>query len=291
MNLKTSYKISIPITNGFVGRKCSNKDCGKYFQIHQTSISKELICPYCGHKGPIDAMMTEQQKDYALNVVAEEAMSQIVGEFQNMFKGLERSTSGSKFIKIKASSQPYHKKYIQPPVDNKIDSEITCSECNGSFQVYGIFGFCPLCKYENIKIYDANLAIIQRDIENAENKQGALRHAYGDIVSTFEDFCKKYAEKGAVVNFQNLRSAKKYFKKYKNFDIYEDLTDDEKTKIKRVFMKRHVYIHAKGLITDEFIKEVPQDAKLLGQQANLSVEEFKIGAEILRKIINNIVNK
>ena len=288
MSLKTSYKITIPTTNGFIGRKCSNQDCGKYFQIHQTSISKELICPYCGQKNPIEDMWTKEQADYSKKVVIEELRPQIITEFNNIFK---KAFSGSKNITYKSNPTPYIKKTISPPKENLVDSEIICSECNGRFQVYGIFGFCPLCKYENIKIYDANLAIIQRDIENAENKQGALRHAYGDIVSTFEDFCKKYATKGANVNFQNLRSAKKYFKKESNFDIYEGLTDDEKTQIKRVFMKRHVYIHAKGLITEEFVREVPQDAKLINQQATLSVEELNIGAQILRKIINNIVNK
>lgn len=290
MNIKTSYQITIPTTNGFVGRRCSKKECGKNFKIYNSSIRDELVCPYCGSKSPIESMFTEQQASYAQDVVAEEVMEQVNDQISGMFDKLARSTSGNKFVSITHKSSPYIKKVIPAPNESEVDSEIICSECDGQFQVYGIFGYCPLCKYENIKIYDANLTIIKRDIDKAENKQGALRHAYGDIVSTFEDFCKKYAEIGTNINFQNLRNAKKYYKKNFSFDIYESLSDEEKTKIKRVFMKRHVYIHAKGIVTEEFIKEVPQDSKLLGKQAELTLDELSTGAQILRKIINNIVN-
>lgn len=290
MNLKTEYKITIPTTNGFVGRRCSADGCGKYFQIHQRSINTELICPYCGEKNPIESMWTESQADYARDVVAEDVMSQVTNELQKMFKGLERSNRRNSMIKFKASSTPYRKKYVSPPIENKIDTEIACSECTGRFQVYGIFGYCPLCKYENIKIYDANLAILEREIDSATNKQRALRHAYNDLVSTFESFCKKYSPESANVNFQNLRNAKQHFKKQNGIDIYEGLNEEIKVKIKRVFMKRHVYMHSEGVISDQYVKDIPADAKLLGQKAVLSKKELLEGADILRKIINNIVS-
>lgn len=289
MNLKSEYRIKIPATNGFVGRQCSDKLCRKYFQIHQSNIESELICPYCGEKNPIYDMWTESQANYARDIATEEIMSTVHAEIDKVLNNLGRSSGSNSMIQFRTKSTPYVKRSISAPIDKKIDSEIECSECQGKFQVYGIFGYCPLCKYENIKIYDANLAIIEREVDLSDNKDRALRHAYGDLVSSFENFCKKYSSENKSVNFQSLRNAKKYFKKQNDIDIYEGLTDSDKTKIKRVFMKRHVYVHSEGIITDQYVKEVPEDSSLFGEKAVLSKEELVEGAKILRDIINNIV--
>jgi hypothetical protein len=291
MNLKTSYKITIPTKNGFVGRKCSSENCGKYFKIHTSSISTSLICPYCGDISPIEAMWTSQQANYALNVAGQEVMEQVSDEISKMFSNLGRSTRNNKFFKMSYKSSPYRKRYVPAPVEPEVDSEIICSECEGKFQVYGIFGYCPLCKYENIKIYDANLAIIKSEIESSSNQPRALRHAYGDIVSTFESFCKKYADSSANANFQNLSNAKQYFKKNRQVDIYKGINDSEKLKIKRLFLKRHAYTHSEGIITDQYVKEIPEDRNLLGLKAELTLDELLEGSQVLRVIINNIVNQ
>ena len=67
--------------------------------------------------------------------------------------------------------------------------------------------------------------------------------------------------------------------------------DFEKTKIKRVFEKRHAYQHVKGIITSEYIKNIPEDAKLINTLAALSRIEFTEGVEILKKLFRNITNK
>ena len=45
------------------------------------------------------------------------------------------------------NSVPWQKKVIktikQNYTEHSVDTELSCPECNVSFQVYGIFGFCP----------------------------------------------------------------------------------------------------------------------------------------------------
>jgi hypothetical protein len=160
------------------------------------------------------------------------------------------------------------------------------------FQVFGIFGFCPGCREDNVLIYEANLSILIQEIDNTKDKTRALRHAYNDLVSTFESYCKNVAEKNNLghVNFQNINNTRDLFKK-DNVDIFNGLLYEEKIVIKRVFEKRHAFQHSKGKITAEFIKNIPEDQKLLGTIASLSRQEFIEAIEILKKVVNNITKK
>ena len=91
--------------------------------------------------------------------------------------------------------------------------------------------------------YDANVNLILKEIENTSNKERALRHAYADIVSTFEIFCKQKAQKKTTrtTKFQDLYEARIFFKKYLNVDILEELSNEEELTFKRIFQKRHLY--------------------------------------------------
>ena len=93
-----------------------------------------------------------------------------------------------------------------------------------------------------------------------------LRHAYSDLISTFEVFCNHKAksicqEQG---NFQVLFDARKYFKTHAGVDILANISGDDLLALRRVFQKRHVCIHAGGEITDRYVKMIPEDSKLLG---------------------------
>ncbi|MBK6965081.1 MAG: hypothetical protein IPH20_14370 [Bacteroidales bacterium] len=53
----------------------------------------------------------------------------------------------------------------------------------------------PGLQEDNTMIYEANLQIILNEVRNSNNPQRALRHAYGDLVTTFELIVKKVSEK------------------------------------------------------------------------------------------------
>jgi Zn finger protein HypA/HybF involved in hydrogenase expression len=282
--MKDSFRVSIPTNDDFFDRECPS--CKKLFKMHKDSLQEKSYCPYCGELQAKENLFTQEQIDYAKESAIEDITYEVHKDFANM---LHSTFKNSKIVKVK--TQPYTKKSIKPLKTVSVDSEIICSQCQGIFQVNGIFGYCPVCRYENLKIYDANIDIIIQEIKNKGESERALRHAYEDLVSAFQGFCKKKFPTATNVNFQNLKNTKKFIKREYQKDIYENIPDTDKLTIRRVFAKRHVHNHPvgdKGLISEEYIKEIPQDKKLFGQKAELSLQEFESAASILRDVLTNI---
>ena len=50
-----------------------------------------------------------------------------------------------------------------------------------------------------------------------------------------------------------------------------------------------MYIHAGGEITDRYVKLIPEDAKLLGSKAVLTVEELETAATAMRIALGDLV--
>lgn len=290
-----TFNISIPTQDGFFGRECNNPDCKRYFKIHQDSLKDEMYCPYCGLLFNKNELWTQDQLKYAQENVIEEAMNYISNEFNKMLSktfGNQSGSSKNSILNISFTYEqgsPYTKKYVAPPTEKKVDTEIECSMCKAKFQVYGIFGYCPLCKCDNIIIYDTNISIIFSEIENASDKNRALRYAYNDLVSTFEDFCKKRNKTKVKYNFQNLDSAEKFFKDIYKTSLLDGLEKDDILTIKRLFQKRHVYQHNKGVIDERYISIIPEDKSLLGQVALLDLQEFRNATSAMRKILLKII--
>jgi hypothetical protein len=213
------------------------------------------------------------------------------GEIDKMFEGLSRQSSRNDFVRIEHTPIRYHAKEVSPQYrEHKVDSELVCPECSFRFQVYGIFGYCPGCRSENMLIYDANLSIIRREIAKSDNPTRALRHAYGDLVSTFQLFCARKATSldANKPSFQELFPTRKFFRESKGIDIFSGLNDSDILAIRRIFQKRHVCQHAGGIITEQYIQKIPEDKDLLGSQVPLSMEEFEVGAQLVRRILDNI---
>jgi hypothetical protein len=280
------FKVSFPTDNGFWGRECNI--CNKYFKIDSDKIKDNLFCPYCGDLQPNKELWTKEQNQIARKIATQIGKRFIEDEMEKKLKDVFKNSKTTTYTPGSRT------KITQPSshIEKEVDTEINCPSCDMKFQVYGIFGFCPGCKEDNILIYEANLKILLQEIDNSNNPNRTLRHAYNDLVSTFESYCKRVSERHnlGVVNFQNLKNTKEHFKK-DSLNIYEGISDVEKTKIKRVFEKRHAYQHAKGNITAEYIKNIPEDAKLINTLADLSRTEFTDGVEILKKVFRTITNK
>jgi rRNA maturation endonuclease Nob1 len=280
------YKISIPTDNGFWGREC--RVCNKYFKIDANKIKTDMFCPYCGELQQNDNLWTKEQTESVNEIAAQVGLRYVEDELEKMLQNIAR---GSKFITYK----PGVKTQVHTPIkhlERDVDTEIECPQCTMTFQVYGIFGFCPGCGEDNILIYEANLNLLIHEIETSADLNRSLRHAYNDFVCSFESYCKKVAEANNLgfANFQNLKNTKELFKRHET-NIYAGISDKEKTTIKRVFEKRHAYQHSQGKITQAFIKEIPEDYLLINTIANLSKDEFLEAVIVLKKILKNITGK
>jgi Zn finger protein HypA/HybF involved in hydrogenase expression len=289
MSRYKTFKIAIPSdADGFVGLACDAPDCKQYFKIYVQDHGDYLHCPYCGVRFSRNSLLTSPQLKYVKEAAIEEARVYAINEIQKMFKNAVR---GSKNITYKPGRPP-SKRIVRPNyVEREVDTEFECAECSIRFQVYGIFGYCPGCSCENMQIYDANWANIKRKLDSEPDKDRQLRHAYGDLVSTFEVFCNRKAarisqKKG---NFQVLFDARKYFKDHVGVDILANITGNDLLALRRLFQKRHVCIHAGGEITDRYIKMIPEDSKLLGTKVVLTVEELDTAATAMRIALGELV--
>lgn len=158
-----TYTLSIPTDNGFIGRECNS--CKKYFKIYLDDKKDHLYCPYCGTHQPDDETWTKVQQQAIDKVAGDFAKRLVEDELDKMFGRLAR---GSKFMKY----TPGTKTIVRQPthhLERKVDSEIVCSNCKTKFQIFGIFGFCPGCKEDNINIYEVNLQIIKDELEKSED--------------------------------------------------------------------------------------------------------------------------
>jgi hypothetical protein len=291
MDKMFTISVTIPSKEGFVGRACNNSECEQYFKVSEDSCSETMYCPYCGDSFDSEELLTTEQTDHVMDVAKQEAFEHVQKQFQDIFKKSFGSSS-SKRSGITYKPGRIQKKTILPSYEEReVDSEIECPECNTKFQVYGVFGFCPGCREENIIIYDANIKIITSEILSSATPERQLRHAYNDLVSTFEKICTRKSssitdEKG---QFQVLFEARKFFKKHASIDILQNIEKNELLALRRLFQKRHLYVHSDGIINDKYIKKIPEDLSLLGEKALLSIAEFKTAASSIRIAVGDLV--
>jgi Zn finger protein HypA/HybF involved in hydrogenase expression len=205
MSRTKTFLISVPTDeDGFVGRACDAAGCKQYFKILVPDHKDELHCPYCGQSFDRNSLRTREQIDHIQRAAIEEAHVYAITEFQ---KALKNTIQGSKSITYKPGPPPRKRTILPRYSERKVDTELQCAECNTRFQVYGIFGYCPACGCENLQIYDANWAIIKRDLANVKDEHRQLRHAYGDLVSTFEVFCTRKAKQVRTLNMSTFVSS------------------------------------------------------------------------------------
>jgi len=287
-----SFEVSVPTDEGFIGRSCNNPECQRYFKVHVESLRQEMFCPYCGTQFSNDELWTSDQLEYLQASAVEKAREIMLREIDKMFGRLARQASRSKYVKFTHKPIRYRAKPITPRyTEQQVDSELRCPECGFAFQVFGIFGYCPGCRSENLRIYDANLAIIEREVSTSSDPHRALRHSYSDLVSTFEFFCSTKAASliTETTRFQRLFDTRKFFKRKLGVDIFDGLSDAELLILRRLFEKRHICEHNRGIINDRYARMVPEDAQLTGQKAELSLDELVSAAKLLRYVLDNLI--
>lgn len=145
-------RISIPADDeGYVSFQCPN--CRERFKLHAAEFDEEdwstLYCPLCGLSNEPGTFLTPDVHRVA-QAHAENLLQDLVDD---MLKGFERSTRGSKFIKFKRGPKP--PKVPIPELREVTDLAIVQYPCCGytakvahSDALSGTY--CPYCGTEHV---------------------------------------------------------------------------------------------------------------------------------------------
>lgn len=279
--MQADYSIPIPKDDkGYTHRLCPN--CGSKFGIRWFGeIPDNLHCPYCEKSGDVKEFNIAEQLDYAV----EEGKQQIFYDIQKDLQAMmRRSFAGSRNVSFKSS--PIRKKYTSPPQQSEIPTDMKCSSCDGEYVIFGISAQCPYCGTEDIKILDANLATIEKEL----NTDRELRRTYNDIVIAFQNECRFFASANKKPNFQNINIAEKYFKDSSGIKLLENINEQNLIDMRTVFEKRHTEQHSSGVYDDKYITNLNADKSLIGKKVTYSKDELTSTLKALVVVSNNLRN-
>ena len=278
--MQSEYRIEIPKDeNNYTHRVCPK--CGYRFGVRSGPFPSDLHCPYCGVASELSEYNTPEQIEYATEEAKNQIFYGVQKDFQSMMK---RSLSGSKNVTFKPSH--IHKKYTFPPQQSQIPTDMVCSSCESEYVIFGISAICPYCGREDVKILDANLAII----ENELNSDRELRRTYIDVVTAFQNECQYFAKDAKGVKFQNIDSVVKHFKKT-NVDILEGVDKQNLLDMRTAFEKRHAGQHRNGTYDQKYVDALGLDQSTLGQKVAYSKDELVSAVKALVVVSNNLRTK
>lgn len=285
------FTVRLPADKGgFVGRACTKIGCRRYFKVQAAESPRKLFCPYCGENGTVNQTHTPEQNAYARKVAEEKLRKYAHDEMARMLRKTFGGLQSSKYVKFTYTPGPaYQERRIYPNYrEREVHTDLTCPCCTYQFHVDGVFGFCPKCRTENAQIYDTNLAIMRQELAAAKDPKRGLRHAYGDLVSTLEIFCRARlppvpGEKKR--SYQRLADVDEIAVARTGKRIAELLAPEEHFALRTVFQKRHVTVHNGGIVDEKYVREFPGSEALLGKVVELSVEEFEFGAKAVHRLI------
>lgn len=286
--ISTLYNISIheknftiPIpkdSEGYTQRECPSCQDGRFGIVVKEDAAR-LICPYCEHEASTPESNTKEQIDYATKQGINLIETEVHKEFQKMLKNVTR---GSKGMSFKPGRIP--KKRATKPPQPLIQTDMQCSSCANEYVVYGIAANCPFCGNKDIRLLDANLDAIQKEMDNNR----VLRHIYNDLVIVFQNECQYYAGKVKGVSFQNIDSAVKHMKNKHSFDLLKGISVTQEKSLRTAFQKRHTEQHNRGYIDQEYIDNLNEDKSLLGSKTSYSKDELSKALEALVVVSANI---
>lgn len=276
--MQSEYKITIPKDeNNYTHRVCPL--CTYRFGMRTGEFPETITCPYCGERSKLSDCNTPEQIEYA----TEEAKNLIFYEVQKDLQAMmKKSLAGSKNVSFK----PGHiqKKYTFPPQQSRIPTEIVCSSCESEYLIFGISALCPYCGCEDVKILDANLALIEKELDSDRG----LRQAYGDLVTAFQNVCRFYAVEGSTTNFQNINQSEQYFKNNYHLNLLDNIEATNLSDMRTAFEKRHKEQHTGGIIDQKYVDVLGLDNSLVGQKISYSKDELTSALKALVVVSNNL---
>lgn len=298
--LGSEFSVPLPADGGYWGRQCPNSECEGYFKVMAgTGLSGDDLqchCPYCGHSGLPSEFATDEQKEYALSVVARRIGKALVQDFRRLefhHRPIGFGIGLTLDVEGRLSPIRYYRERL-------LETELVCDSCGLNYAVYGVFAYCPDCGTHNsLQILRKNLEVTLKMLDFAGGLEQDVRtvlieDALEDCISSFDGFgrelCHVAANKTSVperakrITFQNLDAASSAVGQVFNIDLAFGLQSDDWPVALRGFQKRHLLAHKAGVIDAEYMSRCVDVEAVVGRKVVVSAEEVSELARILGHI-------
>lgn len=315
MGRLNEQSISVPIETddkGYIDKQCPSEECEFLFKVNEsdweTIFQDDAVwCPLCRHEAPSDQWFTLDQIKHAET----EALAILEGKIHNAIRTgaqkFNKQQPKNSFISMSMKVQGGMKRtYAIPAISAEaMQLEILCAECDSHFAVIGSAFFCPSCGHNSVtRTYSDSLRKIKAKVDNVEIIRQSLIKTVGvdeaelicrsiletcisDGVVAFQKYCEGlYSEFGkAPFNaFQRLDQASKLWKIViqKGYDYW--LTDEELTRLKILYQKRHILSHNEGIVDNQYIEKSGDSYYKEGQRIVVSDKDIDDLLNLLNKL-------
>ncbi|AJD52472.1 hypothetical protein TH3_11780 [Thalassospira xiamenensis M-5 = DSM 17429] len=192
----------------------------------------------------------------------------------------------------------------EPPAFYKADesqqTNFKCKKCGTRNDVLGRYGFCSSCGYRN------NLDQIEIQLDDLKKRIGtgninpteAIKLIVSVLDSGGADYVKllvrlvpmtesrrKTAER---IKFHNLDYFDSELQSCFDIQVKKNISDDDQTLLKRMFLRRHVYEHCGGVVDDEYIKRSGDVDVRNGQEIRENMDTALKFSSLVTKLARNL---
>lgn len=296
--LERGLRISVPLPSdekGFVDRRCPSPSCHSLFKVFSDDWDKKVpdnraFCPLCRCEAKSDQWATPQQREYVKAVAMREFRKQLNGALQagaRSFNQRQRPGLITFSLSVTHDRTPV---FLPRGVGAIMEQTFACEACACRYTSIGAAFFCPACGHNSaISTFNQTLETVRHTVgaskaikeafgANQDAGENAIRlimeQSIGKLVGAFEHFTEALfvkvpnapIQKIKKGSFQRLTEASNLW-----FEAigksYEHILDaNEMGALRVAFQRRHLLMHADGVVDIEYLQKAGDQEYAVGQR-------------------------
>jgi len=244
-------------SHGKFGHECP--ECNKHFRTDNIPAAFPLTCPYCGLRAESYHYLTPPQQLY---------IQHYIGTLMNGCENILPDSTAEIVIDMNmiadaVSSKPRPDFYYTSTTQQ---TEFRCTECNSYNDIRGRYGYCASCGCRNNVKSLKNAMDVVRDqiVKGTTSPIDAVKKIVSEFDSAARDYVVQFISRVPMKEsrrsqlskllFHNLDKFDEVMEKFFGINLLKGMKSD-RSFIRQMFFRRHVYEHDGGVATSRYVKE------------------------------------